>query len=137
MTDQALESLLSSLDVPEFAPGHQERLAVRLGHRSAPSVRARSSPREVAVPRRDELHHRRGRPLGAWFALAAMLLFAAALALQFPSPRPRDFVPPASALPRWAAATEPLVIRTDLFASRRLEPTIDIRRWSTHSGVSP
>lgn len=134
MNDKALESLLSSLESPQFSPGHESRLRSRLLRGSAPGVQANAALPSQMNTRHSPRDRIRRPKAAAWTAMAALVLLTAMLAVRSPSNRRGDFA--ASPLLPVAQAHEPVIFRVDLFPSRHQSESLDIRRWSSHSGVS-
>lgn len=134
MNDKALESLLSSLESPQFAPGHEARLRTRLMRGHTPRVQSHATPSAQANAHRLPRHHLRRPMVAPWAAMAALVLLTAMLAVRSPT-TDRGNVESSLSLPV-AQAHEPVIFCVDLFPSRHQSESLDIRRWSSHSGVS-
>ena len=134
MTDKALESLLSSLESPQFAPGHEARLRSRLMRESVPRVQAQAKPPVQASTHQPPRHRIRRPKVAPWAAMAALVLLTAMLAVRSPTSGRSNFQSSLS-LPV-AQAHEPVIFCVDLFPSRHQSESLDIRRWSSRSGVS-
>ena len=136
MNDHSVESLLAELEPPQFALGHVARLKTRLmrGDASQPALDVRQPT--LACTRR-AAHPRIRRPLFAsWVAMAAMMVLALMLAVRWPTTGRGDFKSSQSVALPSTHPHEPVLFCVDLFPSRHQFETLDIRRWSSRSGVS-